>query len=62
MQFVALEQRTLTSLPQFLLLTSSAIAIIAALRAFNKYQSKSAAIYFEKLPTEVITTLSLSIR
>jgi hypothetical protein len=58
--FVSLEQNALNSLPQFLYMTGSLLAIVAALRVFNHHQAKSAAIYFEELPTEVITTLRLS--
>lgn len=61
MQFATFEQRTLSSLPQFLLLTGSLLAMIAALRALNHHQAKSAAIHFEELPTDVITTLKLSV-
>ena len=59
--FAAREQTALNSVPQFLILTGSLLAIVAALRAFNHQQAKSAAIYFEELPEEVITTLRLSV-
>jgi hypothetical protein len=60
MKFASLEQSAFSSLPKFLCMAGSLVAIIAALRAFNHYQAKSAAIYFEELPAEVITTLRLS--
>jgi hypothetical protein len=60
MWFVSLEQSSFHSLPQFLCMTVFLFAIIAVLRALNHYQAKSAAIYFEELPMEVITTLRLS--
>lgn len=59
--FASIEQNALDSLPQFLCITGSLLAIIAALRAFNHFQAKSAAIYFEEIPAEVITTLKLSV-
>jgi hypothetical protein len=58
--FVSLEQSALDGLPQFLYMTGSLLAIVAALRVFNHHQAKSAAIYFEELPTEVLTILRLS--
>jgi hypothetical protein len=60
MWFTSLEQRALSSLPQFLCMTGALLTIIAALRASNHHQAKSAAIYFEELPSEVIITLKLS--
>lgn len=60
LKFTELEQSAFRSLPEFLCMTVSLLAIIAALRAFNQYQAKSAAIYFEELPVEVVTTLRLS--
>jgi hypothetical protein len=60
MRFASLEQHALNSLPQFLCMTGFLLAIIAALRAFNHHQARSAAIYFEELPPEIITTLRLS--
>jgi hypothetical protein len=60
MKFTSIERTALNSLAKFLCLAGSLLAIIAALRAFNHYQAKSAAIYFEELPAEVITTLRLS--
>jgi hypothetical protein len=59
--FAAREQNALNSMPQFLILTVSLLAFIAALRVFNHQQAKSAAIYFEELPEEVMTTLKLSV-
>jgi hypothetical protein len=41
-------------------MTGSLLAIVAALRVFNHHQAKSAAIYFEELPQEVVITLRLS--
>ncbi len=61
MQFASLEQSALKSLLQFLCMTGSLLAVVVALRAFNQHQAKAAAIYFEELPTEVITTLKLSV-
>jgi hypothetical protein len=61
MRFALLEQSTINSLPQFFCMTGSLVAVIAALRAFNHYEAKSAAIYFEELPPEIITTLRLSV-
>jgi hypothetical protein len=61
MKFTSIERSALDSLPKFLCMAASLLAIIAAIRAFNHYQAKSAAIYFEELPAEVITTLRLSI-
>jgi hypothetical protein len=58
--FAAYEQSALNSLPQFLFMVGSLLAIIATLRVFNHHQAKSAAIYFEEVPAEVITTLRLS--
>jgi hypothetical protein len=58
--FVSLEQNALHSLSQFLCMAGSLLAIVGALRGFNHHQAKSAAIYFEELPTEVLTTLRLS--
>jgi hypothetical protein len=60
MKFASLEQSAFNSLPQFLCMTGSLLAIVAALRVFNQHQAKSAAIYFEELPPDVITTLKLS--
>jgi hypothetical protein len=60
MKCASLEQRALEGLPQFLGMTGSLFAVVAALRAFNYYRAKTAAIYFEELPPEVITTLRLS--
>jgi len=59
MWFTSLEQSALDSLPQFLCMTGALLATVAALRAFNHHQAKSAAIYFEELPREEITTLGL---
>jgi hypothetical protein len=59
--FASLEQNAMDSLPRFLGMTGSLLAIVAALRIFNHHQAKSAAIYFEELPTEVLTTLRLSV-
>jgi hypothetical protein len=60
MKCASLEQRALEGLPQFLGMTGSLLAVVAALRAFNYYRAKTASIYFEELPPEVITTLRLS--
>jgi hypothetical protein len=60
MQFASREQRAIESPPQFLYLTGSLLVLVTALRAFNHHQAKSAAIYFEELPAEVLTTLKLS--
>ena len=60
MRFASLEQRALNSLPRFLCVTGVLVAVVAALRVFNYYRAKTAAIYFEELPEEVITTLGLS--
>ena len=54
------ELRALGSVPQFSLVMGYLVAIVAALRAFNYHRAKSAVIYFEELPAEVITTLGLS--
>jgi len=60
MRFASLEQRALERLPQFLGMSSCLLAIVVALRVFNHWRARSAAIYFEELPAEVITTLRLS--
>ena len=60
MRFASLEQRALNSLPRFLCVTGVLVAVVAALRVFNYYRAKTAGIYFEELPEEVITTLGLS--
>jgi hypothetical protein len=62
MKFASLEQTVLTSPPRFLCITGFLLAIISALRVFNHHRAKSAAIYFEELPAEVLTTLNLSTR
>ena len=60
MKFVSLEQRALSNLPALFIMTTSLLVLLAALRAFNQRQAASAAIYFEELSVEVITTLKLS--
>lgn len=60
MWFASIEKNALNSLPQFLYMTGSLLAIVGALRTLNYHEAKSAAIYFEELPQEVITTLRLS--
>ena len=61
MKFVSLEQRAFTHPPALLVIIGSLLALLAALRAFNHHQAKHAAIYFEELPVEVLTTLKLSV-
>jgi len=36
------------------------VAVALGLWAFNRYRAKSAVLYFEELPEEVITTLGLT--
>jgi hypothetical protein len=60
MKFVSLEQHAFTHLPALLAIIGFLMVVLVALRAFNHRQAKSAAIYFEELPVEVITTLKLS--
>jgi hypothetical protein len=60
MKFTSIERSALDSLPKVFWMAGSLLATLAALRVFNHHQAKSAAIYFEELPTEVITTLRLS--
>jgi hypothetical protein len=60
MKFTSIERSALNSFPTFLCMAGCLLAIIAALRTFNHHQAKSAAIYFEELPIDVITTLRLS--
>ena len=62
MKVVSLEIRSLKSPLQCLCVTGLLLATLAALRAFNQHQAKSAAIHFEELPVEVITTLNLSVK
>jgi hypothetical protein len=61
MKFVSLEQRAFTYLPALLVIIGSLIVVLVALRVFNHHEAKAAAIYFEELPVEVLTTLKLSV-
>lgn len=61
MEFASLEQRAFTHLPALLLIIGSLIVVIAALQVLNHHRAKSAAIYFEEVPVEVLTTLKLSV-
>jgi hypothetical protein len=60
MQFVSLEQRAFTHLAALLVIIGSLIVLLIAIQALNHRQATSAAIYFEELPAEVLTTLKLS--
>jgi hypothetical protein len=60
MQFVKLEQSALSSVPQYLWITGSLLAVVIGLRLFNRHEAKAAAIYFEELEMAQTITLGLS--
>ena len=55
------ELRALQDPFKFVCMASFLLAGFSALWLFNRYQAKSAVIYFEEIPDEVITTLKLSV-
>jgi hypothetical protein len=61
MQFVKFEQSALSSLSQSLWLAGSLLAMVGALRIFNRHEAKAAAIYFEELEMAQTITLGLSV-
>jgi hypothetical protein len=61
-KFASLEQFAVGSVSRFLAMTGFLLAMVVALRVFNHQRAKSASIYFEEVPAEVLTTLKLSAR
>jgi hypothetical protein len=57
--FAALEQRALGDLAHLASLLCSLILVETGLWTFNRQRAKSAVLYFEELPEQVITTLGL---
>ena len=62
MKFASLEQFAIGSVSRFLAMTGFLLVMVVALRVFNHQRAKSASIYFEEVPAEVLTTLKLSAR
>jgi len=59
MSIAEFEQRALTDPVRFISFLIAFAAVAVGLWAFNRHQAKSAVLYFEELPEEVITTLGL---
>jgi hypothetical protein len=54
------ERRWLNDPVRFACMIGALVAVAFGLWAFNRYRAKSAVLYFEELPEEVITTLGLT--
>ncbi|WP_158822961.1 hypothetical protein [Granulicella sp. S156] len=54
------ERRVLNDPVRFSCVIGALVAVALGLWAFNRYRAKSAVLYFEELPEEVITTLGLT--